>query len=330
MVTIQDLYLYYLLLRYPGSFLVFLNSIDSVRRLQPLLTNLGIQSFSLHGEMDQRARLRALDGFKKSFGPSSTSGKTNGKQLKAGASSTSVLLATDVAARGLDIPLVSYVVHFHLPRAADTYIHRSGRTARAGQTGLSLILLSPGEKTRWSSLRRNMGRGEEADLKDLPVTHGILGRLKTRLRLAKELDEARHRSRKEKADDDWVTKLAEEAEIALDDDDGIDPDADYAVSGKKGKAARSAQQGAIRGLEQQLAHELAQDLVARGVKRKFITQGAGLGSSGALGSDLLRDLVSGHGHDTFLGLPKSQAISDLESSKTAKPSGSHKKAKVGQ
>ncbi|CAO1637511.1 unnamed protein product [Parajaminaea phylloscopi] len=325
--TEKDLYLYYLLLRYPGSFLVFLNSIDSVRRLQPLLSNLGINCFGLHGEMDQRARLRSLDGFKKSF--SSGGGRNGKKPAPQQTSSASVLLATDVAARGLDIPLVSYVVHFHLPRSADTYIHRSGRTARAGQSGLSLLLLAPGEKGRWTSLRRNMGREGGPDLKDLPVTHGIVGRLKTRVRLAKELDEARHRNRKAKADDDWVKKLADEADIALDDDGDIDPDADYSVrpgSGAKSGKAAAAQQGAIRGLEKQLAHELSQDLVARGVKRKFITQGAGFGGA-TLGGDLLRDLVSGTGHGTFLGLPQTQANTDLEA---AGAKGGAKKTKVAK
>lgn len=285
------------MLRYPGSFLVFLNSIDSVRRLQPLLTNLGVQSFPLHGDMDQRSRLRSLDGFKRSL-----SGKN-----KVTASQSTVLLATDVAARGLDIPLVPYVVHFHLPRAADTYIHRSGRTARAGQSGLSLILLSPGEKSRWNSLRRGLGRTDDGDLKDLPIMMGVMGRLKTRLRLAKELDEARHRQSKSKADDDWMRKMADEAEIALDDDDGVDADADYSAPSKGGKGGKANESSALRGLEKQLAHELSQDLIVRGVKRKFLTQGAGSSET----ADLLKELVSGTGHESFVGLSKTTAEGDL-------------------
>lgn len=304
----QDLYLYYLLLRYPGSYLVFLNSIDSVRRLQPLLTNLSVQSFPLHGEMDQRSRLRSLDGFKKTISP--------------GASKTSVLLATDVAARGLDVPLVSHVVHFHLPRSADSYIHRSGRTARAGQSGLSLVLLAPSEKSRWMSLRKQLaptpGGSPKEELKDLPILHSVLGRLKTRIRLAKELDEARHRSRKEKAEDDWMKKMAEEAEIALDDDDDIDPDAPQARKaagggGKKGKGKSKEDAAATRRLEVELADELSQDVVVRGVRRKFLTGGAaGVGSGADGASSMLRDLVEGTGHATFVGLGRSTAEQDLE------------------
>lgn len=280
-----------------------MNSIDSVRRLHPLLTNLGISSYPLHGEMDQRSRLRSLDNFKKAINTQKT------------AASSRVLLATDVAARGLDIPLVSHVVHFHLPRAADTYIHRSGRTARAGQPGLSLVLLGASEKTRWASLRKSLKR--EGDLQDLEVMYGIMTRLKRRLALAKELDELRHRERKERADEDWVRKIAEEADIALDDEDE-DPDADHHVSKRNGGGgsgkSEKANGAAIKYLEAELREELKMDLLVRGVKRKFITQGGGLG----LGNEeALQGLIDGSGHQTFLGMVKSRAEEDL-GSKAAK------------
>lgn len=57
------------------------------------------------------------------------------------AAESSVLLCTDVAARGLDIPAVPHVVHYQLPRSSEVYVHRSGRVARAGATGLSLALV---------------------------------------------------------------------------------------------------------------------------------------------------------------------------------------------
>lgn len=294
----QDLYLYYLLLRYPGSTLAFFNSIDSVRRLQPLLSNLQIQAFSLHGEMDQKARLKALDGFKKSLAKTEQTG------------TATVLLATDVAARGLDIPSVQHVVHFHLPRSTDTYIHRSGRTARAGRSGLSLILLSPNEKTLWASLRKNLSR-EGGDLSDLDVVHSIMGRLKKRISLAQEIDGMRHRERKEVADDNWVKKMADEAEIALDEDD-VDPDADHAVGTKTHKKQQSRVAANIRALQDELREELRRTLLVRGVKRKFITQGVGLDlGEHANGKDALRGLVDGTGHNTFLGLGRTTASSDL-------------------
>jgi ATP-dependent RNA helicase DDX24/MAK5 len=73
-------------------------------------------------------------------------------------SKNGVLIATDVAARGLDIPLVEHVVHFNLPRTADAYIHRSGRTARAQKPGFALLLCSAEEKGTQRALMKSLGR----------------------------------------------------------------------------------------------------------------------------------------------------------------------------
>jgi len=75
-------------------------------------------------------------------------------------SKNGVLIATDVAARGLDIPLVEHVVHFNLPRTADAYIHRSGRTARAQKPGFALLLCSAEEKGTQRALMKSLGRSE--------------------------------------------------------------------------------------------------------------------------------------------------------------------------
>ncbi len=76
--------------------------------------------------MPQKSRLRSIERF-------------------SNPSSPSILIATDVAARGLDVPSVQLVVHYHLPRAADMYVHRSGRTARAEKSGSSILLCAPEE-----------------------------------------------------------------------------------------------------------------------------------------------------------------------------------------
>jgi ATP-dependent RNA helicase DDX24/MAK5 len=155
----KDLYLYYFLLRYPGRTLVFLNSIDGIRRLLPLLENLLFSVQPLHSQLQQKQRLKNLDRFKSSRLPS--------------IQGSSVLLATDVAARGLDISAVDHVVHFQLPRSADTYVHRSGRTARAGQSGISLALVEPAEKRLWRDLSRSLKRCEyrEAEILLLPYSN---------------------------------------------------------------------------------------------------------------------------------------------------------------
>jgi ATP-dependent RNA helicase DDX24/MAK5 len=70
-----------------------------------------------------------------------------------------VLLATDVAARGLDVPAVDHVVHYQLPRTADTYVHRNGRTARARRRGFSLLLCAPDERRIVRGLLHSLKRG---------------------------------------------------------------------------------------------------------------------------------------------------------------------------
>jgi ATP-dependent RNA helicase DeaD len=88
----------------------------------------GIPAEAIHGDLDQHARERVLGRF-----------RTN--QLK-------VLVATDVAARGLDIDNISHVFNYHLPDDAEVYVHRIGRTGRAGKSGVAITLLAPREKRR--------------------------------------------------------------------------------------------------------------------------------------------------------------------------------------
>ena len=72
----------------------------------------------------------------------------------------SVLLATDIAARGLDITAVDHVIHFQIPRSADAYIHRNGRTARAMQKGFSMLMSAPDERRIVKALLDSLGRGD--------------------------------------------------------------------------------------------------------------------------------------------------------------------------
>ena len=71
-----------------------------------------------------------------------------------------VLLATDVAARGLDIPAVEHVLHYQTPRTADAYVHRCGRTARAFRDGFSLLMCAPEERAVVKNLMNSLGRGK--------------------------------------------------------------------------------------------------------------------------------------------------------------------------
>lgn len=119
----KDLYLYYFLRTFRDArTVVFVNAISMLRRLVKLLEVLGIAVAGLHAAMQQRQRLKFIDKFKSGV--------------------IRVLIATDVASRGLDVQGLKYVVHYQVPRSTDAYIHRCGRTARCGGTGLSVLLVN--------------------------------------------------------------------------------------------------------------------------------------------------------------------------------------------
>lgn len=130
--------MYYFLLRYPGKTLVFVSSIDTIRRMMPLFEILKQSVFPLHSGLQQRQRLKNFDKF---------------KSLK-----SAVMIATDVAARGLDVPEVDHVIHYQVPRTADAYIHRSGRTARAQRSGLSVLFVSPEERRMANDLMKQLDK----------------------------------------------------------------------------------------------------------------------------------------------------------------------------
>ena len=110
------------------SALIFARTRAETATLANELVVRGIPAEAIHGDLDQNARERVL-------------GRFRANQLK-------VLVATDVAARGLDIEDISHVFNYHLPDDAEVYIHRIGRTGRAGKTGIAITLLSPREKRR--------------------------------------------------------------------------------------------------------------------------------------------------------------------------------------
>ena len=113
------------LVKTPGSVLVFVNTKRGTERLARSLSSAGIKATALHADRSQSLRLAAVGGFR--------SGRYR------------VLVATDVAARGLDIDGIKYVVNFEVPPNRDTYIHRVGRTARLDATGSALTLAAPDE-----------------------------------------------------------------------------------------------------------------------------------------------------------------------------------------
>jgi ATP-dependent RNA helicase RhlE len=101
--------------------LIFTRTKHGANKLSEKLAKSGVSSAAIHGNKAQNARTAALDGFKKG--------------------SVRVLVATDIAARGLDIPLLPHVINFELPNISEDYVHRIGRTGRAGASGEALSLV---------------------------------------------------------------------------------------------------------------------------------------------------------------------------------------------
>ncbi|WP_100642956.1 DEAD/DEAH box helicase [Alteromonas facilis] len=114
--------------------LVFCRTKHGANRLVTKLIKSGVNSAAIHGNKSQNVRLKALADFK--------SGKVQ------------VLVATDIAARGIDIASLPYVVNFDLPNVDEDYVHRIGRTGRAGKSGLAISLVSADEAEQLASIER--------------------------------------------------------------------------------------------------------------------------------------------------------------------------------
>ncbi|KAJ4393566.1 ATP-dependent RNA helicase [Gnomoniopsis smithogilvyi] len=259
----KDLYLYAVLLLKPTQrTLVFTNAIGTARRLVPFLQNLNLPVHALHSQMAQKARLRSVERF------------TAAKPGEA-----SILVATDVAARGLDIPGIDVVIHYHVPRAADAYVHRSGRTARADTKGLSVLLCAPEEVVSTRRLIAKVHASAKAPTKNffvqtIDIDRRLVSRLKDRVTLAKKLADTQQAKERGTKDDDWLKKAAEEL--------GADSD-DLEQAGKwKGKGSgRKAKQDEAREVpKHQIAvwkaqlRELLSKRVNAGVSERYIANGA--------------------------------------------------------
>ncbi|MBL8224687.1 MAG: DEAD/DEAH box helicase [Chromatiales bacterium] len=118
--------------------LVFTRTKHGANRLTRQLEEDGIKAAAIHGNKSQAARTRALDDFR--------------------AGRITVMVATEVAARGLDIEQLPCVVNFELPNVPEDYVHRIGRTGRAGATGTALSLVAPEERTQLRDIERLLGR----------------------------------------------------------------------------------------------------------------------------------------------------------------------------
>ena len=160
---------------------MFCNHRESVERVCKMLKEKGIANDFYHGAMEQHERDSALSKFR------------NG--------SNDILITTDLASRGLDIPNIRYIIHYHLPATEDIYTHRNGRTARMEASGTIVIMLSPEEslpnyvtevteeivipaevslpeKTKWSTLFISAGKKDKVNKIDIVGFFTNVGQLK--------------------------------------------------------------------------------------------------------------------------------------------------------
>ena len=133
---------------------------DNVTRMLDLR---GYEAAALHGDIMQNQREKVLERFR----------------MK----KTRILVATDVAARGIDISGLSHVVNYSLPFDTATYVHRIGRTGRAGTTGIAVTFVRPEEKRKLSFFIRNVNRATKSELKEdkIPSVHDVLDIKEARL-----------------------------------------------------------------------------------------------------------------------------------------------------
>ncbi|RPB24407.1 DEAD-domain-containing protein [Terfezia boudieri ATCC MYA-4762] len=315
----KDLYLYYILLRYPSRTLIFTNSITSVKRLVPMLNHLlstsssegeggGNRVFPLHSQLPQKSRLRSIERFSGLPHP-----KLNNQNYQ-----PTILVATDVAARGLDIPSVSLVIHYHLPRTADMYVHRSGRTGRSSATsnpatfGSSIILCAPGEA---AAMARLVGKihadtntaGKGGQLTNIGVDRNIIPKIRKRVDLAKKISDAHIVKQKISKDEDWLRSAAEDLGIDISDSEvakisGRDKKGDRSKNKGRGSGAGTSKEE-IEKWKCELKVELSKK-VNLGFSMRYLTSGVG-------GVNLADHLLRGGGHGGILGAERREVVEEM-------------------
>ena len=141
----KDVYLIHLLNDNIGHpTIIFTRTVNETQRIAILLRTLGFGAIPLHGQLSQSARLGALSKFR--------------------SRSRDILVATDVAARGLDIPSVDLIVNLDLPSDSQTYVHRVGRTARAGKSGKAVSFVTQYDVEVWLRIENALGQKVDEEM----------------------------------------------------------------------------------------------------------------------------------------------------------------------
>ena len=151
-----------------GRTIVFTRTKRAAAKLVEELNDRGFNAAAVHGDLNQEQRERAMAAFK--------SGKKD------------ILIATDVAARGIDVTDVTHVINHTVPDDPDTYLHRAGRTGRAGKTGIAVTFVDWADMHKWALINRGLEFGQPEPVEtysssphlfaDLDIPQGVKGRLK--------------------------------------------------------------------------------------------------------------------------------------------------------
>lgn len=123
-----------------GSIIIFVKTKITADRLAGQLIKSKHQAVAMHGDLRQHQRKRVIGDFRKG--------------------AKRIMVATDIATRGIDIPHIQHVINYDLPTCAEDYVHRIGRTARAGSSGYALCLIVPQDKRKWKEINHFMQSGE--------------------------------------------------------------------------------------------------------------------------------------------------------------------------
>ena len=129
-----------------GSILIFVRTKYSTEKLKKRLKKDTVKSLALHGDLRQNKRSRILKDFRDD--------------------KFRILIATDIASRGLDVPHIEHVINYDLPQVPEDFIHRIGRTARAGSVGEAVSFVTPNDKRMWKSIEKLMENLKNPDHKN--------------------------------------------------------------------------------------------------------------------------------------------------------------------
>lgn len=194
---IKDYYLLHILRENEGkSIVVFTNSISHTKKIFSIFSFFDFKLTVLHSKMQQSQRIKNLDRFRKK--------------------ESNILFCTDVGARGLDIPMVDIVIHYHIPKTTEPFIHRSGRTARAHKEGTCISLISEAELSTYKKIMKDI-KIREFGMKTLSIMQ--LEKYKSLFEFTKKVEKEDHTIKKKNRERQWFEKRANECEMLFDEDE---------------------------------------------------------------------------------------------------------------